>query len=780
MSNSGVGASLHRKEDRRFLLGRGRYVGDIQLPGMLEAAIVRSPLAHARIRRLEKPTGAEHLVFSADDMAGVAPFRVVSITPGHKAADYPHLATGKVRFVGEAVAVCLGETRADAEDLARSVELDFEPLDPIVDMLAAGAPSSAKVHDEWDDNVILETVVEENTAAIADAPVVVTREFRLSRQATVPMEGGAVLAEWDRRDERLIVHSSSQIPHVLRTALSASLGLEQRRIRVVAPDVGGGFGYKCVLMPEEIVIPWIAYHTGRPVRWIQDRHEHLVAGASAREHHYKISLHADERGRFIGLEAEITVDAGAYSVYPFSNILESGMAARSLSGPYKFTAYDVRARSMATNKPPIVPYRGVARPGVCFALELLIDALARKLGREPHEIRLENLPPGTEMPFTTISGNLLDSGDYPEAVRRAARLIDVDAVRARQRDGEPDGRLIGLGFGCYMEMTALQTSMAAARGLPSIPGYEQASVRLTPDGGLEVGVGVQNHGQGMETTLAQIASEVLGIDPGRIDIRHGDTALTPYSTGTYGSRSMIMAGGAVTRSCRALATRMKAIGAHLLQCEADEVTVADGAVAGPGGAVSIAEIARVWYRNPEELPAGVDPGGVELTSGFRPEPDRSPYSYATHAAVVSVDPELGTVEILDYVIVEDCGTMVNPMIVAGQIWGGALQGIGTALCEESTFSDDGQPLATTFTDYLMPGPTHVPTIRLDHMVSPAPNTEFGVKGLGEGGAIPPPAVIGNAVNDALLGLGAEVSETPITPRRILAAIARVGAMEEIH
>ena len=774
MGETGVGASLRRKEDRRFLHGRGRYVGDMTRPGMLEAAIVRSPLAHARIRGLAKPPGAEHRVFTAADMADVAPFRVVSTVPGHKAADYPHLATGKVRFVGEAVAVCLGESRAEAEDLARSVELDLEPLDPVVDMLAPGA---ARVHDEWDDNLILETVVRENADAIGDAPVVVSREFRLSRQAPVPMEGGAVLAEWDARDERLVVHSSTQIPHVLRTALSETIGLEQRGIRVVAPDVGGGFGYKCVLMPEEIVIPWIAWRTGRPVRWIQDRHEHLTAGANAREHHYRVSLHADGDGRFIGLRAEITVDSGAYAVYPHSNSLESGMAARSLPGPYKFSAYDVRARAIATNKPPIVPYRGVARPGVCFALEMLIDALAREIGREPHEIRRENLVAGEEMPFTTITGNVLDSGDYPESVRRAAGLIDVDAVRARQRTGEPDGRLIGLGFGCYVEMTALQTTMAAARGLPATPGYEQARIRLTPDGGIEIGVGVQNHGQGMETTLAQVASEVLGIDPDRISIQHGDTALSPYSTGTYGSRSMIMAGGAVSKSCHALAERMKAIGAHLLQCEADDVTVADGQVAGPAGAVSIAEIARVWHRNPEELPAGVDPGGVELTGGYRPEPDRSPYSYATHAAVVGVDPELGEVEIIDYVIVEDCGTMVNPMIVAGQVWGGALQGVGTALCEESAFGPDGQPLASTFADYIMPGPTHVPEIRIEHMVTPAANTEFGVKGVGEGGAIPPPAVIGNAVNDALKSLGAEVSETPISPRRVLAAIARAQEME---
>jgi carbon-monoxide dehydrogenase large subunit len=778
MSDTGVGASLHRKEDRRFLRGRGRYVSDMQAPGMLEAAIVRSPLAHARIRDLRKPTGAEHRVFAAGDMTDVAPFRVVLSAPGYKAADYPHLATGKVRFVGEAVAVCLGETRAEAEDLSQRVELDLDPLDPVVDMLAAGRPDSAKVHDEWDDNVILETIVQENADAIDEAPVVVAREFRMSRQATNPMEGAAVLAEWDARDERLVVHSATQIPHVLRTALSECLGLEHRQIRVIAPDVGGGFGYRCVLLPEEIYIPWIALQVGRPVRWVQDRQEHLIAGANAREHHYKVSLHADENGRFVGLRGEITVDAGAYSVYPFSNVLDGGMAARSLSGPYRFDAYDVVGRSMATNKPPIVPYRGVARPGVCFALELLIDALAREIGREPHEVREQNLVPAGDMPFTTISGNELDSGDYPEAVRRAAQSIDVAAVRRRQQRGEPDGRLIGHSVVCYMEMTALQTAAAAARGIPAIPGYEQASVRLTPDGGLEIAVGVQNHGQGMETTLAQVASEVLGIDAERISVCHGDTALSPYSTGTWGSRSMTMAGGAVTRSCRALAERMKVIGAHLLQCETADVAVADGMVTGPGGSVSIAEIARVWYRHPEELPAGVDPGGVELTGGFRPDPERSPYSYGAHAAVVAVDPELGEIEILDYVIVEDCGTMVNPMIVAGQVWGGALQGIGTALCEESVYADDGQPLSSTFADYLMPGPTHVPTIRIEHLINPASNTEFGVKGLGEGGAIPPPAVIGNAVNDALAGIGAEVSETPISPPRVLAAINRAREAEE--
>ena len=773
-TDQGIGASVLRKEDRRFLHGEGRYVADISRPRMLEAAIVRSPVAHATNLKITKPGNAQGRVFTAEDMAadGVAPIHVVSKFPGHRGSDYPHLATGKLRFVGEAAAVCLAETRAAAEDLAARVDLSFDTLPPVVDMLDAADDPPARVHDDWDDNVILDSLFEENGGGFGDAAVSVTRTFRMNRQAVNPLEGAAVLAEWDARDQRLVVHSASQIPHILKNALCECLGLRQNQVHVVAPDVGGGFGYKCVLIPEEIYIPWIAMQVKRPVRWIQDRREHLVAAANAREHHYSVTLHADSDGGFIGIEADIVVDSGAYSVYPHSNILESTMAGRTLHGPYKFSAYRVRSRAVATNKPPIVPYRGVARPGICFAMELAVDALARKLGREPYDLRLQNLVPPEAMPFKTITGGEFDSGDYPEALRRAGDLIDLPAIRARQKNAEADGRLIGVGFGSYIEMTALQTSAAARAGLAAIPGYEQAHVRLTPDGGLEIGVGVQNHGQGMETTLAQVACERFGIDIDLVEVRHGDTATSPYSTGTYASRSMVMAGGAIARTCDVLGERIRRIGAHLLQCGFEDTEIADARVVGPAGDVSFAEIARVWHRNPEELPGDVDPAGVEAVSGFRPSPDNSPFSYATHACVVAVDTELGQVELMDYVISEDCGTIVNPMIVDGQIVGGALQGVGTALFEESRYDSEGQPLSSTFADYTMPGPTHLPSLRLDHLVTPSPLTEFGVKGLGEGGAIPPPAAIANAVNDALSGYGVEVWETPITPRRVLAAISR--------
>jgi len=418
-----------------------------------------------------------------------------------------------------------------------------------------------------------------------------------------------------------------------------------------------------------------------------------------------------------------------------------------------------------------LPYRGVARTGVCFALELVLDAIAREAGVEPHVVRSKILVKPEQMPFTNITKKWFDSGDYPEALRRAVDAIDVDSVRARQKKGEADGRLIGVGLAIYCEQSSHGTSVYHGWGIPMVPGFEQATARLTPDGGLELRVGVHSHGQGLETTLAQVAHEILGIDVAKIKVVHGDTAMTPYSTGTWGSRCMVMAGGAVSVACKEIAERAAKIGAQFLQAEVKDVVVKGGEVVGPKGSVPLSEIARTWYLKPQNLPPGVDMGGMEATIGYRPAPDSGTFSYAAHAALVAVDAEVGDVEILDYVIVEDGGKLVNPMIVDGQIFGGLAQGIGTALYEEMPFDGAGQPLASTFADYMLPGPTEVPAARVDHMETLAPHTEFGVKGIGEGGAIAPPAAVTNAVNDALRPLGAEMLISPITPRRILETIA---------
>ena len=775
MSGQGVGARVLRKEDGRLMRGRGQFVADLRLPRMKDVAFVRSPLAHANIRRVDIPPAYRGDVYTADDLVGVKPIRAVSGLPGFKISEQPSLAAGKVRHVGELVAMCVAATRADAEDIAASVRLDLDELPAVHDMLAGRAPGAPLVHESWGDNIFLETNVEVDMGRALNAPIKVTREINTARQCQAPIEGRGVVVHWDNRLEQLVVYSATQMPHIVRTGLSDCLGLDQGQIRVISPDVGGGFGYKGILLPEEVALCWLAMRCGYPVRWIEDRREHLTASANCREHHYRITGYADRDGRLLGIDCEATVDSGAYSSYPFSACLEAAQIASILPGPYDFPAYRCRTYSVATNKCPILPYRGVARTGVCFALELVLDAIAREAGIEPHEVRLKNLVRPEQMPFDNITKKHFDSGDYPQALRRAIAAIDLPAIRERQARGEADGRLIGVGMAIYCEQAAHGTSVYAGWGIPMVPGYEQATARVTPDGGLELRVGVHSHGQSLETTLAQVAHEVLGIDIAKINVVHGDTAFTPYSTGTWGSRCMVMAGGAVSRACQEIARRAAEIGSWLLKTDIDQVSVRDGQVIGPSSSVTLEEVARIWYLRPQDLPAHVNPGGLEVTAGYKPARDSGTFSYGAHVALVAVDPEIGNVEILDYVVVEDGGKLVNPMVVDGQIYGGVAQGIGTALYEEMPFDASGQPLASTLADYLLPGPTEVPQLRILHMETLSPYTEFGVKGIGEGGAIAPPAAITNAVNDALQPLGAaELLHSPITPRRVLESIAAAG------
>jgi carbon-monoxide dehydrogenase large subunit len=772
MKGQGVGARLRRKEDDRLLRGRGQFVADLHFAGMKDVAFVRSPVAHARVRGIKIPDAHERAVFTLADLTGVKPIRAVSGLRGFKVSEQPPLAADKVRHVGELVAMCVAPTRAQAEDIAAQVVLDFAELPAVHDMLAARDPSSALVHEHWGDNVFLETLVDVNIGAALDAPIKVTREIRTARQCMAPIEGRGVVALWDSRLEQLTIYSACQMPHIVRTGLSECLDLDEGQVRVIAPDVGGGFGYKGILLAEEVSLGWLAMRSGHPVRWIEDRREHLTASANCREHHYRITGYADRDGTLRGIDCEAIVDSGAYSAYPFSACLEAAQVASILPGPYDFPSYRCRTYSVASNKCPILPYRGVARTGVCFALELVLDAIAREAGIEPHEVRAKILVKPEQMPFNNITKKHFDSGDYPQSLRRAVTAVGLNAVRARQQSGEADGRLIGVGLATYCEQAAHGTSVYYGWGIPMVPGFEQATARLTPDGGLELRVGVQSHGQSLETTLAQVAHEILGIDVGKIKVVHGDTAMTPYSTGTWGSRCMVMAGGAVSVACKEIARRAAKIGAQLLQADPESVAVRGGEVVGPRGSITLREIARTWYLKPQNLPHDVDMGGMEATIGYRPNPDTGTFSYATHAALVAVDPEIGDVEILDYVVVEDGGKLVNPMVVDGQILGGIAQGIGTALYEEMPFDASGQPLASTLADYLLPGPVEMPAPRIEHMESLSPYTEFGVKGVGEGGAIAPPAAIANAINDALRPLSVELLVSPITPQRVLAAIAR--------
>ena len=780
----GVGASLRRKEDARFLRGRGQYVGDVRLPGMLEVAFVRSPVAHGKLVAIARPEGFEDRIFSMDDLAGVKPIRAVSGLAGFKASDQWPLARGKVRQVGETIAMCVAATRAEAEDLAAQVVVEIDDLPAVVDMLAArSATPPALVHDEWGDNVFLHTNVRGTVDSVkAQAAHVVRRQIRTARQSMAPIEGRGVVCQWDSRLEQLVMHSSAQMPHINRAGLSECLGIDQGRIRVISPDVGGGFGYKGILLPEEVCLAWLAMHLGRPVRWLEDRREQLTANANCREHDYDITAYAAADGRLLAIDCDATVDSGAYSSYPFSACLEAAQVGSILPGPYKMEGFDCRTWSVATNKPPILPYRGVARTGVCFAIELMIDAVARAAKLEPHAVRLANLVQPHEMPYDNITGKHFDSGDYPQALARALAALDLPKWRARQQRGEGDGRRIGIGHAIYCEQAAHGTSVYHGWGIPMVPGHEQCRARLTPDGVLELRIGAHSHGQGMETTLAQVANSVLGVDEQNVRLVHGDTALSPYSTGTWGSRCAVMSGGAVATACQALAARVRHIGATLLEAAAETLQLGAEGLVDPasGRRLSLAEIAHAWYRQPQRMPRDVDPAGLEVTVGYKAARDTGTFSYAVHACALAVDLELGTVELLDYAICEDGGTLLNPMVVDGQILGGLAQGIGTALYEEMPYDGEGQPLASTLADYLLPGATEVPMARLDHMETPSPYTEFGQKGIGEGGAIAPPAAIVNAVNDALAALGVEILECPATPRRIRAALRRAGVACELR
>lgn len=772
----GVGASLIRFEDDRFLNGRGMYVSDIYLPGMLHAVFLRSPHAHARIKRIKIPATIKDRVFAAADMSDLVPIRSSPNFKNFKHSDFPVLAKEKVRYVGEPIAMAVAETAGDAEDLLDQIEVEFEVLESVVDMKRAMEPGAPLVHEHWSDNMFCQVDLSfgDIESAIDGAHYKITREYKMARQTPMPMEARACLCHVDKRTAELTAYVSHQLPVPIQIGLSQFLNIPQRRVRVVCPDVGGAFGLKTFLEGETVAVAWAALKLLRPVRWIMDRYEHLVCDANTRDHWYRYTGYADRSGRLLAADVEAWCDTGAYSPWPWPAGIEATTAPGNATGCYEIAAVRGRSVTVATNKPPGQPYRGVARPGICFGHETMIDELAREMGIEPYELRLRNMVRPEQMPYRTATKKLLDSGDYPGAMRKAVEAINVAAVRERQKRGEPDGKLIGLGFAAFYEQTAYGTGPFgySAWGIELVPGLEPASARLTGDGDLIVDTGCHSHGQGHETAFAQIATEIIGINPRKVTVRYGDTSAQTAGTGTYTSRSTVSGGGAVATACRQLKKTIAQIGAHLLQVPLDKVEVRDGGVFAGSASVSLAAVGRAWYHHPEDLPQDVDPQGLTAIAGYKAV-DGGVFSNSVHAALVAVDPVIGRVDILDYVIVEDCGRMVNPMMVDGQVIGGLAGGIGNALYEESPYDEQGQPLATTLADYVVPGATSMPDVRILHMESPSPFSELGMKGVGESGAIGSPAAIANAVNDALRPLGAQILETPMTPKRVLAAIERV-------
>jgi aerobic carbon-monoxide dehydrogenase large subunit len=774
-SEFGVGASLPRLEDERFLNGRGQFVADIAYPGMQHAAFVRSPHAHARVVAVKKPAGHEQRVFAAADLAGLNRIRSTATLPGFKPSDWPVLAADKVRMVGEPVAMVLAGSQAEAEDIAEQVEVEYEELQPIVTMWDALKPGAPLVHEHWGDNVLVELKLEggDLAGAKAKAAHVVERSIRMNRMHPLALEGRGCVAAYDSRLDQLVLHIAHQLPVPIQIGLAQVLGIGQRRLRLVVPDVGGGFGLKSYIESETAAVCWAVLKFKRPVRWIQDRHESLICDANCRDYHAKVIGYADKDGRVLGLECDVIVDSGAYSPWPWPAGIEGGLAIGNMQGCYDIRAFRGRAVNTVSNKPAGQPFRGVARPLSCLGHELVMDGIAEAAGIDPLEVRLRNFVRPEQMPYASITKKTLDSGDYPAVLKRAAAMIDLPAIRKRQKVGEADGRRIGVGFACFYEQTAYGTGPFgySAWGIELVPGMEPAVARLTGDGELILEVGSHSHGQGHETVFAQVAYEELGIDPRKIAVRHGDTAESPVGTGTYTSRSMVTVGGAVAQACRLLKTPIARIGAHLLQCKEAEVEVRDGRVFGPRGSIGFAEIGRAWYHHPENLPDGLDPTGLTATAGYKAH-DPGVFAYSSHAAVVAVDTDTGKVEILDYAVAADCGKRVNPLLVEGQVLGGVSNGIGNALYEESPYDEAGQPLATTLADYTAPTAPSMPDVKLAFIETPSPFSVFGAKGIGENGAIGPPAAILGAVNDALRPLGAALFETPVTPRRVRAALLK--------
>jgi len=766
-----IGARVQRFEDVRLLSGVARYIDDIRLPNCLHLTFARSQMAHGRILDVDtsalEDIGYPTWVFTGKDIGDLS-MKAHQDVPEMQYSEQPLLARDVVRFVGEPVAAVLAEDPYLSEDAAEMVFIDCDPLPVAGTMDQARDPSIPPIHDGWKSNVFIERQMKggDLAAARANAAYVVRRTFRNQRQTGVPMECRGVVAQYSPGDRMLTVWSSTQMPHLVRTYISEELDLPESRIRVIAPEVGGGFGVKGQVFGEEVLVAWLAMKTQRPVKWIEDRRENLIASIHARDHAHTLEAYVSKEGRLLGLWADISVDVGAYSTFPFTAAGDPGMAAKVMPGPYDFQAYEATFRALASNKCPLGTYRGVARPSAVFSQERLMDEIAKEIGMDPIEFRLKNII--REFPYKNVLGFTYDPGSYAESLEKIREILADDIAAARETRHSKEKR-IGVGLACFIEQTAHGTPDFTRRRVPIETGYIAARVEMQPDGTVVIGLGLQSHGQGLETTMAQVAADALGIDPKDVFVRHGDTLTSPYSVGTWGSRGGPLGGGAVHLASLKIADKLKAIAGHQLQSNKEQISLGGGKAYitdDPSRYIPIRTLARQALRNVENLPEGMIPG---LEAEYSLDgPRDGTYSNAVHAAVVEIDVPTGKLKLKRFVVVEDCGTIINPLVVDGQVRGGVVQGIGSALFEHMIYDEQCQPLTTSFADYLMPLAPELPNIEVHHIETPTPLNPIGAKGLGEGGAIGPAPAIANAVSDAL---GVEVNETPLT----LNAIWRLSA-----
>ena len=751
---------------------------------MLAVAFVRSPYAHAKIESIDtqaalaKP-GVQCVLTGKDIQGTIRPLRVEFDTekvPFHKSCNWNVLTHDKVRFVGDLVAAVVATDRYTAEDAADLVEVEYEPLEAVSDMEQALKSDAPVIHEEWGDNVMerLEAQIGEVNKAFQDADCVVSERFVTGRHMASPMETRGCVGQYDVATDAITIWSSTQVPHTLRASLATLLELPEHRIRVISPDVGGGFGLKAHPFPEEVLVTYLTKYVKKPVKWIEDRREHLSASLQAKHQIVNAELALKSDGTVLGLKAHFLSDAGGYSSYPWSSAFEPKHAAGTISGPYKIPAFGFETCTVATNKASIGVYRGVGIPIAALAMERLMDMGAQKLDLDPAEIRLRNMIPQDEHPHTTLMGAEIESGSHQESLQKALGILGYTDLRAEQEQARGKGRYLGLGIGSYVEGTAHNSAVFDSFGV-KIGGYESATMRIDESGKVTVFVGTHSHGQGHHTVYAQLIADKLGVALEDVTVVQGDTQATPRGWGTWASRSAVTGGGAVMSASEKLRDKLLRIASRMTEVPTEDLELAQGFVQRKTGAVQLMSIPELAYRiiaNPSTLPPEEEPG-LDVTVAYEPPPIT--HSNATHVAAVEVDIETGQVQLLRYVVVEDCGTIINPTIVDGQIQGGVAQGIGSALYEHAIYDDNGQFLTGTFMDYLIPTAADVPQVEIGHIETPSPYTLNGIKGMGEGGAIAPPAAIANAVADALSPFDVRVNEVPLTPERVLSMLDRAQA-----
>jgi carbon-monoxide dehydrogenase large subunit len=790
LTTRAIGARIRRNEDPRFLQGVGCFADDVRPAGALHAAAVRSPHAHARILAIDatraRAMPGVHLVLTAADLGELnqpTPLLIPHPDLMHPRTQRP-LAADRVRYVGEIVALVVAEDRYLAEDAAALVDVTYEPLPAVADLEAAAAERAPRVHADVPGNRAARVVqrVGDPDRAFARAPRVFRERLAIERSCGSPLEGRGVVAEYEPRTGALRVWDSTQAPLPIKNGLARIFGLPEFRVEVIAPDTGGGFGTKIMLFyPEEILVPYAAIRLGRAVKWIEDRREHLISASQERGQVHHVEVATDEGGRILALRTRFLHDAGAYTPY---GIVVPLITATQLPGPYRIPDYHVEFDAVYTHRVMVTPYRGAGRPHAVFVMERVIGLIARELGLEPAEVRRRNFIQPHEFPwdvgltFQDGGPTRYDSGDYPAGLALALDRIGFPEFRARQAAARAEGRYLGIGVACYVEGTGIGP-------------YEGAHVRIEPSGKVLVATGLTTQGQGHYTTLAQIAAEALGCAPQDVTVITGDTRRFNWGAGTFASRALVTSGNAVGIAARKVREKMLRLAADLLEASPDDLEVVDGkvrvkGVAGRGLALgALATVANpIRYAYGKEasdaalrlvkpragavLGEGEEPG-LEATGFYAPP--RATFSNGCHAAVIEVDIATGDITFLRYAVQHDCGTLVNPTIVEGQIQGGAAQGIGGAFYERVAAGPDGQPLAASFMDFLIPTAREVPAMEIVHSETPSPLNPLGIKGAGEAGAIPVPALVAEAVDDALAPFGVRVREMPLDPCRLRALIA---------